>query len=162
MGPTKPTQAVTFSADGVGGSPGGGVVQWGGVQWSVPLPTRAAWGRLAVGPCRGGDRGRGEGGIGIPCPTPSLRTPQDLGTVAASPSAGGPTGPSAPPPPPKRVGLGVWRGGGHRGPRDPQSNHRPSPAMHWNGGSPPPPPQGAQPMPSHCPPDGLCQRQWHL
>ena len=32
--------------------------------------------------------------------------------------------------------------------------------------SPPPPPpaplQGAQPMPSHCPPDGKCQPQWHL
>ena len=29
-------------------------------------------------------------------------------------------------------------------------------------GSPPPPFQGAQPMPSHCPPDAKCQPQWHL
>ena len=27
---------------------------------------------------------------------------------------------------------------------------------------PPPPLQGAQPMPSHCPPDPKCQAQWHL
>ena len=27
---------------------------------------------------------------------------------------------------------------------------------------PPPPLQGAQPMPSHCPPDAKCQPQWHL
>ena len=24
------------------------------------------------------------------------------------------------------------------------------------------PPRGAQPTPSHCPPDGKCQLQWHL
>ena len=34
------------------------------------------------------------------------------------------------------------------------------------GGEPPPtppaPPQGGQPMPSHCPPDAKCQPQWHL
>ena len=30
------------------------------------------------------------------------------------------------------------------------------------GGAPPPPLQGAQPMPSHCPPDAKCQAQWHL
>ena len=29
-------------------------------------------------------------------------------------------------------------------------------------GAPPPPLQGAQPMPSPCPPDGKCQFQWHL
>ena len=35
--------------------------------------------------------------------------------------------------------------------------------MHWKGGSPPPPPlEGAQPTPSHCPPDAKCQFQWHL
>ena len=29
--------------------------------------------------------------------------------------------------------------------------------------SPPPPPlQGAQPMPSHCPPDAKCEPHWHL
>ena len=27
---------------------------------------------------------------------------------------------------------------------------------------PPPPLQGAQPMPSHCPPDAKCQPKWHL
>ena len=31
--------------------------------------------------------------------------------------------------------------------------------MHWKGGSPP---QGAQPMPSHCLPGGKCQIQQHL
>ena len=37
------------------------------------------------------------------------------------------------------------------------------PGMHGGGGggTPPPPLQGAQPMPSHCPPDGKCQPQWH-
>ena len=30
------------------------------------------------------------------------------------------------------------------------------------GGAPPPPIQGAQPMPSHCPPGAKCQPQWHL
>ena len=40
-----------------------------------------------------------------------------------------------PPPPPQRC---IGRGGG------------------------PLPPQGTQPMPSHCPPDGQCQAQWHL
>ena len=30
------------------------------------------------------------------------------------------------------------------------------------GGAPPPPLEGAQPMPSHCPPDAKCQPQWHL
>ena len=30
------------------------------------------------------------------------------------------------------------------------------------GEAPPPPLQGAQTMPSHCPPDGKCQLQWHL
>ena len=30
------------------------------------------------------------------------------------------------------------------------------------GGRYPPPLQGAQPMPSYCPPDGNCQPQWHL
>ena len=33
--------------------------------------------------------------------------------------------------------------------------------MHWRVPALPPP-QGAQPMPSHCPPDGKCQPQWHL
>ena len=37
----------------------------------------------------------------------------------------------------------------------------PWPGMHWRGGTPPPLP-GAQPMPSHCPPDAKCQPQWHL
>ena len=30
------------------------------------------------------------------------------------------------------------------------------------GGEVPPPPPGAQPMPSHCPPDAKRQLQWHL
>ena len=36
--------------------------------------------------------------------------------------------------------------------------------MHWKGGVVTPPSllQGAQPAPSHCPPDGKCQPQWHL
>ena len=39
----------------------------------------------------------------------------------------------------------------------------PSPGMHWKGGGYPPPPlQGAQPMPSHCLPDGKSQPQRHL
>ena len=33
--------------------------------------------------------------------------------------------------------------------------------MHWKG-EVPPSLQGPQPMPSHCPPDGKCQLQWHL
>ena len=40
----------------------------------------------------------------------------------------------------------------------------PHPGMHWTVGEVVPPPlfQGARPMPSHCPPDGKCRRQWHL
>ena len=39
----------------------------------------------------------------------------------------------------------------------------PPPGVRWKGGrSPPFPLQGAQPMPSHCPPDGKCRVQWHL
>ena len=42
--------------------------------------------------------------------------------------------------------------------------------MHWKGRkppqglvpAPPPPVQGAQPMPSHCLPEGKCRLQWHL
>ena len=34
--------------------------------------------------------------------------------------------------------------------------------MGRGGGAPPPPLQGAQPMCSHCLPDGNCQLQWHL
>ena len=30
------------------------------------------------------------------------------------------------------------------------------------GGAPPSPLQGAQPTPSHCPPDAKCRAQWHL
>ena len=34
---------------------------------------------------------------------------------------------------------------------------------HWKGGGVPPPPlQGAQPMPSHCPRDAKCRLQRHL
>ena len=40
----------------------------------------------------------------------------------------------------------VARGGGGAG-------------MHWKEETPPPPLQGAQPMPSRCPPDGKCQAQ---
>ena len=32
----------------------------------------------------------------------------------------------------------------------------------FESGEPPPPPPGAQPVPSHCLPDGKCQLQWHL
>ena len=33
----------------------------------------------------------------------------------------------------------------------------------WGASPPPPPPsQSAQPMPSHCPPNGKCPPQWHL
>ena len=38
----------------------------------------------------------------------------------------------------------------------------PPAGMHWKGGRYSPPLQGAQPMPSHCPPDAKCQPQWHL
>ena len=41
------------------------------------------------------------------------------------------------------------------------SNPRP-PGMHWTGGRYPRPLQGAQPLPSHCLPEGKCQLQWHL
>ena len=34
--------------------------------------------------------------------------------------------------------------------------------MRWKGGSYPPLLQGAQPMPSHYPPDGKCLLQWQL
>ena len=43
----------------------------------------------------------------------------------------------------------TWGGGGGAG-------------MHWTEGRLPPPLQGAQPIPSHCPPDAKCQLQWHL
>ena len=39
---------------------------------------------------------------------------------------------------------------------------KPLPGMRWKGGRYPHPLQGAQPMPSHCPPDGKGQLQWHL
>ena len=40
----------------------------------------------------------------------------------------------------------------------------PAPGTCWKGVRSPPPPllQGAQPMPSHCPPDAKCQPQRHL
>ena len=39
---------------------------------------------------------------------------------------------------------------------------QPPPPPGRRGRYPPPPPlQGAQPMPSHCPPDAKCQPQWH-
>ena len=79
-----------------------------------------------------------------------------------------------PPPPPPSVGLPVphpkWR---HlplsqarhsvattaNSPQAPPSP--PHSRMYWQGGSPPPPPplQGVQPMPSHCLPDGIRNRQ---
>ena len=43
----------------------------------------------------------------------------------------------------------LWGGGGRAG-RD---------ALEEGGGGDP---WGAQPVPSHCPPDGNCQLQWHL
>ena len=38
------------------------------------------------------------------------------------------------------------------------------PGMYWKGGEVPPPPllQGAQPMPSRCPPDARCRLERHL
>ena len=49
----------------------------------------------------------------------------------------------------------------------PSPRGRPSVHAHMQGcigtgGSPLAPLQGAQPMPSHCLPDGKCQLQWHL
>ena len=44
-----------------------------------------------------------------------------------------------------------------------EASHEPTPGMHRKGGEVPPPPlQGAQPMPRHCPPDAKCRPQWHL
>ena len=83
------------------------------------------------------------------------RSPPHLRPLAALPSAPGAPGDLAlcirpllsvqkPPPPGGGGGSGTrWRGGG-------------------GGRSPPPRLQGAQPMPSHCSPDGKCQPQWHL
>ena len=48
-------------------------------------------------------------------------------------------------------------GGGIRCGRGPLG---PPQGMHWKGGGGDP--QGAQPVPSHCPPDAKCQLQWHL
>ena len=58
--------------------------------------------------------------------------------------------------------LGAWVGwpgvGGSA-----RLSSSPPPGMHWKGGEVPPPPlQGAQPMPSHCLPDAKCQPQWHV
>ena len=51
----------------------------------------------------------------------------------------------------------------HARPNEPKELHKgPTAGMHWKGGSYPPPHQVAQPMPSHCPPEGKCQLQWHL
>ena len=62
------------------------------------------------------------------------------------------------------VGGGFGRGGGF-GPflvPRPHNTQRQE-CIGRGGGTPPPPPlQGAQPMPSHCLPDGKCQPQWHL
>ena len=35
-------------------------------------------------------------------------------------------------------------------------------ALEGGGEGTPPPLQGAQPAPSHCPPDTKCQLQWHV
>ena len=53
-----------------------------------------------------------------------------------------------PPPQPRGVWVGGWGRGGQR--------------CAGKGGGYPPPFQGDQPMPSHCPPDAKHQFQWHL
>ena len=90
------------------------------------------------------------------------------------------------PPPPRRKPLHVCTGGDQHkaqdesgssvayntvGPFLSQSAQReddlhlgPPKGMHLKEGRLPPPPpplQGAQPMPSHCPPDAKCWLQWH-
>ena len=60
------------------------------------------------------------------------------------------------PPPNRRLwqwGWGWEVGWGEVGPKRPMPTAVPPP---------PHPRQGAQPMPSHCPPNGKCQPQWHL
>ena len=76
-------------------------------------------------------------------------------------------GPAEPHQIPRTEGGGVFGAGGNSEggrSRPPFANLRPSTAsrtaMHWKGGTPPPP--GAQPMPSHCPPNAKCPPQWHL
>ena len=58
----------------------------------------------------------------------------------------------------------VWRGCGGVCPRAPFTNSAPlgggGIALEGRGGTPPP--QGAQPTPGHCPPNGNRQLQWHL
>ena len=57
--------------------------------------------------------------------------------------------------------VGVhWCASEPKAPRAPPSTRRPRSSAF----APPPPLhlQGAQPMPSHRPPDGTCQAQWHL
>ena len=50
------------------------------------------------------------------------------------------------------------------GVRNKEAMHLPPTRDALEGGTAPhpPPSQGAQPMPSHCLPDGKCQLQWHL
>ena len=54
--------------------------------------------------------------------------------------------------------------GPHGSPKAPIGPQSPPPARDEleMGGVAPPPLQGAQPMPSHCLPDGKCQLQWRL
>ena len=50
----------------------------------------------------------------------------------------------------------------HFASQEPAPPPDPRDALEGGGGRYPSPLQGAQPMPSHCPPDGNCQPQWHL
>ena len=62
-------------------------------------------------------------------------------------------------------GVDRPRSGACQGPRTGCANHgtlwvvaEPQPGMCWKGGGVP----GAQPTPSHCPPDAKCRPPWHL
>ena len=60
----------------------------------------------------------------------------------------------APPPPPRRIRMGIHQR---------RMESPPPKGMHWKGGRLPPPPplEGAHPLPSHCPPHAKCRLQWN-
>ena len=101
-----------------------------------PMPTAVEGQRVGVGAVEAG-----------PCLLHAVRAPGNA-FMAATDCQGIRPGPQAPPPSTQHDGT----------------NPPPAPGMHWEGGEvrPPPHPQGAQAMPSHCLPAGKCLLQWRL
>ena len=103
-----------------------------------------------------------------PCANP-VTAPCTCGSVSGSRSPQRRSHPSPPPPPPELPQVCPGTAPPLHRPAlcysiedtPPAVRAKPRAGMHWKGGKPPPL-QGARPMPSHCPPDGKCQPQWHL